>query len=79
MKMLRYKKRIRQLANTIDIYISKDGTRIRNPKTIDILKDNGHNCYREQACPCSCIFCQPNKYNRAKEKRNHPIIVTSHH
>ena len=69
MKMLRYKRRIRNYVNSIDVYISKDGTRIHKPKVGDILKDNGHNWYREQSCPCSCIFCQPVKYNRAKTKR----------
>ncbi len=51
LKMLKYKKRLKQLG----------------------LKQEP-NCnyfaYRSHGQPCSCYMCSPNKYNRAKTKRN---------
>lgn len=69
LKMLKYKKRIQRFASNLNIYVNREGKYIRNPKTIDVLNDNGQHCYRTTSSPCSCEMCSPNKYNRAKEKK----------
>jgi hypothetical protein len=69
LKKLKFTKRIKRYARNLDIYVNRNGEYIRNPKWIDIVKDNGQTCYRTTSTPCSCLMCSPNKYNRAKEKR----------
>lgn len=66
--MQKYKKRIQRFAACTDVYFKKSGEIIRNPKTIDILNDNGQNHYRSTSTPCSCYLCSFNKYDRAKSK-----------
>lgn len=74
-KKLKYLKRIRLLANGLDIYVTCNGEYIRNPKVQDILKDNGQNCYRTTSTPCSCSVCSHNKYNRAKIKSTMKKVI----
>lgn len=66
--MLKYKKRIQLFVSRCDIYVSRQGEYIYNPKTIDVIKDNGQLAYRNSSTPCSCFMCSHKKYNRAKEK-----------
>jgi queuine/archaeosine tRNA-ribosyltransferase len=68
LKMLKYKKRIQKFAAKSDIYVTRSGDYIYNPKTVDIIKDNGQLHYRSHSTPCSCYMCSPYKYNRAKVK-----------
>lgn len=65
-----YIKRVSKIISHIDVYITRNGNHIRNPKITDVIKDNGYNCYRTTSNPCSCRLCQPQKYDRAKEKEN---------
>lgn len=65
---LHYKRRIQKLAVGTDIYFTRDGEKIFNPKTIDLLNDRCQYVYKNTSTPCSCWLCAYNKYNRAKEK-----------
>lgn len=72
LKMKKYKKRIRLMAATTDIYVNREGEFIYKPKTVDLLKDNAQHCYRDQSTPCSCVMCsRPDlQYNRARQKQS---------
>lgn len=56
LKMLKYKKRLRQL---------------------NLIKGDRCNyyAYRSHGSPCSCFFCSPYKYKRAKESASLPKII----
>lgn len=67
---LKYKKRIALLAANTDHYITKDGTDIYKPKTIDIINDKGFLSLKTQATLCSCYGCSGcYKYKRHLKKK----------
>ena len=57
LKKLKYKKRLRKIG-------------CLNNETLLNPKGNAYNFtgYKNSSNPCSCIFCSPNKYNRAKNE-----------
>ncbi len=69
-KQLKYKKRIQRFAASAGRYHNRKGEVIYNPKTIDVLADNGQLHYKTTSTPCSCPMCQdPDRnYHRAKVK-----------
>ena len=46
-------------------------TKLKHKKRCNVLglKPEEHYCYKEQAKPCSCILCSPNKYSRKVKHR----------
>lgn len=75
LKYLKYKKRIRRFVSNIDVYVDKEGKYIYNPKSVDVIQENGQHCYRTTSTPCSCIMCAPDKYVRAKEKEKISKVI----
>ena len=57
---LKWKKRLHNYVNGLDIYVTKNGARIYSPKVTDIPK----NCFtvlKSTGKPCSCPMCSPGK------------------
>ena len=76
---LKYKKRIRIFVANIDIYICRDGRQIRNPRTIDIIKDGGQRVYKSTSTPCSCYMCSGEyKYRRHDKKKEDRRLLQEH-
>lgn len=66
---LKYKKRVSQLVQNMDVYITNDGDWIYNPKVVDVLKDRGFYILKTSSVLCSCYMCAGESYNRAKKKK----------
>ena len=66
----KYKKRISKWVSNRKIYFTRDGRKIYNPKTVDILEDRGQLCYKTTSTPCSCYCCSDiYKYQRHEKKQ----------
>ena len=74
-KIQKYKKRVKLHASGLDIYIKRDGTRIYNPKSIDIINDKGFLFLKTTSTPCSCWMCAFNKYDRSKQKEENYKLI----
>ena len=68
LKQLKYVNRIKRFLASWGTYINREGEYIRNPKTKDIIQDNGMLYYKNTSTPCSCGMCAYYKYKRHEQK-----------
>lgn len=65
---LKRKKRLQWFCSSLDVYITRDGRRIRNPKPSDI-PHNEQTVFKSTGKPCSCAMCSPQKVEEKAKYR----------
>lgn len=75
LKKLKYIKRIRRFVAGLDQYVTREGVCIKNPKTHDVIDDNGQLAYKNTSTPCSCWMCSYPQYDRNEFKKQTKLLI----
>ena len=77
---LKYEKRIRRWVASLSTYLCRDGSEIKKPKAVDVIKDKGQLAFKSQATICSCWMCSGYlKYNRNDKKQEDSRLLNEYY